>query len=165
MFMRRPAYLGEDSGSQAIAGESPRILEQFWNNPKIVSQTVSHWLPHFPNSKLHTQLELEARVGIGELSPRKQGENSGFCWQFKHIRFNRIIPFLTLLVSVLVSVKKERIPKVWTFGAGLGWRKAQDHDWRLNRGRFSRAIFWAAVAVIGRSNPRCGARRNCHCRQ
>jgi len=65
MFMRRPSYLGEDSGSQAIAGESSRILKQFWNNPKIVSQTVSHWLSETPNSLLHTQLELEAGVGIG----------------------------------------------------------------------------------------------------
>jgi hypothetical protein len=63
--MRHPSYLGEDSGSQAIAGESPRILEQSWNNPKIVSQTVSRRLSRFPNSLLHKQLELEARVGIG----------------------------------------------------------------------------------------------------
>jgi hypothetical protein len=42
MFMRHPAYRGEDSGGQAIAGESSRIVAQFWNNPKIVSQTVSH---------------------------------------------------------------------------------------------------------------------------
>jgi hypothetical protein len=62
--MRYPAYLGEDSGSQAIAGEFSRILKQSWNNPKIVSQTVSHWLPESPNPLLHTQLELEARVGI-----------------------------------------------------------------------------------------------------
>jgi hypothetical protein len=61
MFMRRPSYLDEDSGSQAIAGESSRILKQSWSNPKIVSQTVSHWPSHFPNSLLHTQLELEAR--------------------------------------------------------------------------------------------------------
>jgi hypothetical protein len=65
MFMRHPSYLGEYSGSQAIAGESSRILKQSWNNPKIVSQTVSHRLPHFPNSLLLKQLELEARVGIG----------------------------------------------------------------------------------------------------
>ena len=64
MFMRRPSYLDEDSGSQAIAGESSRILKQSWNNPKIVSQTVSHWASETPNSVLHTQLELEARVGI-----------------------------------------------------------------------------------------------------
>jgi hypothetical protein len=68
MFMRHPSYLGEDSGSQAIAGESSRILKQSWANPKIVSQTVSHWLSHFPNSLLHNQLELEARVGIGRLT-------------------------------------------------------------------------------------------------
>jgi hypothetical protein len=64
MFMRRPSYLDEDSGSQAIAGESSQIVEQSWNNPKIVSQTVSHWPSHFPNSLLQAQLELEARVGI-----------------------------------------------------------------------------------------------------
>jgi hypothetical protein len=64
MFMRRPSYLGEDSGSQAIPGQSSRILKQFWSNPKVVSQTVSHWLSEPPNSLLHTQLELEARVGI-----------------------------------------------------------------------------------------------------
>jgi hypothetical protein len=69
MFMRRPSYLGEDSGSQAIAGESSRILEQSWNNPKIVSQTVSHWLSVTLKSLLHTQLELEARVGIGHIFP------------------------------------------------------------------------------------------------
>ena len=62
--MRHPAYLGEDSGSQAIAGEFSRILAQFWSNPKIVNQTVSHWLSASPNPLLHTQLELEARVGI-----------------------------------------------------------------------------------------------------
>ena len=69
--MRHPAYLGEDSGSQAIAGESSRILKQSWANPKIVSQTVSHWLSETPNSLPHMRLELEARVGIeqvGELS-------------------------------------------------------------------------------------------------
>jgi hypothetical protein len=64
MFMRHPAYLGEDSGSQAIAGEFSRIVEQFWSNPKIVSQTVSHWLSETPNPLLHPQLELEAGVGI-----------------------------------------------------------------------------------------------------
>src|SRR5271168_287928 len=64
MFMRHPSYLGEDSGSQAIAGESSRILKQSWNNPKIVSQTVSRRLSHFPNSLLLKQQELEARVGI-----------------------------------------------------------------------------------------------------
>src|SRR5271168_3928457 len=69
MFMRHPAYLGEDSGSQAIAGESSRIVKQSWNNPKIVSQTVSHWLSAASNSLLHTQLEMEARVGIGEAKP------------------------------------------------------------------------------------------------
>jgi hypothetical protein len=69
MFMRRPSYLDEDSGSQAIAGESSRILEQSWSNPKIVSQTVSHWASETPNSLLHAQLELEARVGIGQISP------------------------------------------------------------------------------------------------
>jgi hypothetical protein len=65
--MRHPAYLGEDSGSQAIAGESSRIVEQFWSNPKIVSQTVSHWLSESPNPLPHTRLELEARVGIGQV--------------------------------------------------------------------------------------------------
>ena len=65
--MRHPAYLGEDSGSQAIAGESSRILKQSWANPKIVSQTVSHWLSVTPNSLLHTQLEMDARVGIERL--------------------------------------------------------------------------------------------------
>jgi hypothetical protein len=69
MFMRRPSYLDEDSGSQAIVGQSAQILEQSWNNPKIVSQTVSHWLSHFPNSLLQPQLELEARVGIGQFTP------------------------------------------------------------------------------------------------
>jgi hypothetical protein len=69
MFMRRPSYFDEDSGSQAIVGQCAQILKQSWNNPKIVSQTVSHWLSHFPNSLLHTQLELEARVGIGQISP------------------------------------------------------------------------------------------------
>jgi hypothetical protein len=67
--MRRPSYLDEDSGSQAIVGQSAQILEQSWSNPKIVSQTVSHWLSETPNSLLHSQLELEARVGIGQDSP------------------------------------------------------------------------------------------------
>lgn len=62
--MRRPSYLGEDSGSQAITGQPPRIVKQSWTNPIIVSQTVSHWLFQRPNSLLHTQLKLEARVGI-----------------------------------------------------------------------------------------------------
>jgi hypothetical protein len=39
-------------------------VKQYWNNPKIVSQTVSHWLSESPNSLLLKQLELEARVGI-----------------------------------------------------------------------------------------------------
>jgi hypothetical protein len=69
MFMRHPAYLDEDSGSQAIAGESSRIVEQFWSNPKIVSQTVSHWLSLRPKPLLHTQLRMEARVGIGHIFP------------------------------------------------------------------------------------------------
>jgi hypothetical protein len=72
MFMRRPSYWSEDSGSQAIVGQCTQILKQSWNNPKIVSQTVSqtvsHWLSHFPNSLLHAQLELEARVGIGRFT-------------------------------------------------------------------------------------------------
>ena len=36
---------------------------------KTVSQTVSHWHPETPNSLLHTQLELEARVGIAQGLP------------------------------------------------------------------------------------------------
>ena len=60
MFMRRSSYLGEDSGGQAIFGESFQIVEQSWNNPKIVSQTVSHWLSESPNSLLLMQLDLEA---------------------------------------------------------------------------------------------------------
>jgi hypothetical protein len=39
-------------------------LEQFWSNPKIVSQTVSHWLSAPPKPLLHSQMDLEARVGI-----------------------------------------------------------------------------------------------------
>jgi len=31
---------------------------------RTVSQTVSHWLPWYPNSLLLQQLELEARIGI-----------------------------------------------------------------------------------------------------
>jgi hypothetical protein len=53
-------YFGEDSGSQAIAGEFSRILEQFWSNPKIVSQWLFKPL-------LHSQMELEARVGIEQV--------------------------------------------------------------------------------------------------
>jgi hypothetical protein len=67
--MRRPSYLDEDSDSQAIAGESSRILKQSWNNPKVVSQTVSQtvsrWASETPNSLLLQQLGMEARVGIG----------------------------------------------------------------------------------------------------
>jgi hypothetical protein len=63
MFMRHPSYLGEDSGSQAIAGESSRIVKQSWNNPKI----VSHCLPETPNPLLHTQLGMEAGVGIEQV--------------------------------------------------------------------------------------------------
>jgi len=68
--MRHPAYLGEDSGSQAIAGEFSRILKQSWSNPKIVSQTVSHRLSKPPKPLLHSQMELEARVGIGLIRTR-----------------------------------------------------------------------------------------------
>jgi hypothetical protein len=74
MFMRHPAYLGEDSGNQAIAGESSRILKQFWGNRKI----VSHWLSETPNPLPHTRLELEARVEIGRLMSDFQGQNTRF---------------------------------------------------------------------------------------
>lgn len=44
------------------------MVPEYWNNTETgasaVSQTVSHWLSEPPNSLLHRQLELEARVGI-----------------------------------------------------------------------------------------------------
>jgi len=54
-----------------------QILKQSWNNPKIVSQTVSHWLSETPNSLLLMQLELEARVGIELPIPRRLLEING----------------------------------------------------------------------------------------
>jgi hypothetical protein len=111
MFMRHPSYLDEDSGSQAIAGESSRILEQSWNNPKIVSQTVSPWLPHFPNSLLQAQLELEARVGIGQFTPLLHPKYTRFHWLLNINRHNPTIPFLTPLVSVLVSARRTKVLK------------------------------------------------------
>jgi hypothetical protein len=55
MFMRRPSYLGEDSGRQAIVGQCAQILKQSWNNPKIVSHSVSHRPFQNPKSLLHKQ--------------------------------------------------------------------------------------------------------------
>jgi hypothetical protein len=36
---------------------------------KLVSVLVSFWTPEPPKPMLHTQLELEARVGIGRIPP------------------------------------------------------------------------------------------------
>jgi hypothetical protein len=36
---------------------------------KLVSVLVSVWTPEPPKPMLHTQLELEARVGIGRVPP------------------------------------------------------------------------------------------------
>jgi len=66
MFMRRPSYLGEDFGSQALAGQSSRVLKKLWINPKVVSQIVSHRLQNLLISVLLNQRELEAKVGIGQ---------------------------------------------------------------------------------------------------
>jgi hypothetical protein len=87
MFMRHPAYLGEDSGNQAIAGESSRILKQFWGNRKI----VSHWLSETPNPLPHTRLELEARVEIDRVSSSTSHSKSivygiAYCFTIKELR-------------------------------------------------------------------------------
>jgi len=39
-----------------------------------------HWLPELPNPLLHTQLELEARVGIGRFTS---------CFEVKNMRFRQ----------------------------------------------------------------------------
>jgi hypothetical protein len=88
---------------------------------------------------------MEARVGIGLITPPLQFKYSSFHWQINLNRLNQPILFLTPLVSVLVSASQiaranQGFPKVTTFGAGLGWRKAQGTA-RLNRQRVSRAIF------------------------
>jgi hypothetical protein len=69
MQLHQASYLGEDSGSQAIAGQSSRIVKQFWRNLKTVSQIVSHRTFSAPQSLLQTQLDLEAKIGIGWLMP------------------------------------------------------------------------------------------------
>jgi hypothetical protein len=106
-------------------GQSSRILKQSWKNPKIVSQTVSHRLSWTPNSLLHTQLELEARVGIGlatvtyneilpafpELLKRTlplffQAGSSTFTHVFTHVvRVPRVCVYLTSCGSKLKGGK------------------------------------------------------------
>jgi len=46
---------------------------------------------------------LEARVGIGQFAPLLHPKYPPFHWLLKHNRLNPAIPFLTPLVSVLVS--------------------------------------------------------------
>ena len=48
---------------------------------------------------------MEPAVGFDRFSSRLQGKNSRFHWEFKLNRFNRTIPILTCLVSVLVSTR------------------------------------------------------------
>jgi hypothetical protein len=47
---------------------------------------------------------MEARVGIGHLSPRLHLKYALFHWEIKQKRFNPILSFSIRLVSVLVSV-------------------------------------------------------------
>jgi hypothetical protein len=47
---------------------------------------------------------MEARVGIGQFTPLLHLKYSEFHWLFNINRHNPTIPFLTPLVSVLVSV-------------------------------------------------------------
>ncbi len=49
------------------------------------------------------QFKMEARVGIGRFTQRLQPHYARFDWQFKLNRLNSVVPFLTPLVSVLVS--------------------------------------------------------------
>ena len=53
-----------------------RILRQFSTIISVVSQTVSHWLSQLPISLLRSQLEMEARVGIGRLKRRNRLKNA-----------------------------------------------------------------------------------------
>jgi hypothetical protein len=46
---------------------------------------------------------MEARVGIGQFPPRLQANYARFYWLLNIDRLNPAIPFLTRLVSVLVS--------------------------------------------------------------
>jgi hypothetical protein len=48
-----------------VAGELPPVILISSGAPNLVSVSVSVWTPRPPNPLLHTQLELEARVGIG----------------------------------------------------------------------------------------------------
>jgi hypothetical protein len=40
----RPEHFKCQQTVQLITRQLSRILKQLWNNPKVVSQTVSHWL-------------------------------------------------------------------------------------------------------------------------
>ena len=47
-----------------VTGELPPVNLIAYGAPKLVSVPVSIWTPRPPNTLLHTQLELEAGVGI-----------------------------------------------------------------------------------------------------
>ena len=112
-----------------IAGEFSRILEQSWSNPKIVSQTVSHWLSESPNSLLLQQLELEARVGI-EPTNAAFAEPCLTTWLPRRERADKLnffcLPRKTNRCSIFESQLVSLFPKV--FGLENSYRRDDAGD-------------------------------------
>jgi hypothetical protein len=68
------------------------------------NSVTQHFTDNFARFPPKSQQKgLEARVGIDQFPPRLQRHYARFYWLLKHNPFNLSIPFLTPLVSVLVS--------------------------------------------------------------
>jgi hypothetical protein len=63
--------------------------------------------------KLLFNNNLNARVGIGRFSTLLQVKYAWFHWLIKQIHLYQTMPFLTLLVSVLVSAIPQRTPALF----------------------------------------------------
>jgi hypothetical protein len=102
-----------------VAGELPPVIMITYGAPKLVSVSVSVLDPPTPNSLLHTQLELEAEVGIEPTIQLLQsralplGDPAFVSPKAYNASASTQVPFFTLLPRFIVRIPADvGLPKV-----------------------------------------------------
>lgn len=108
-----------------MSSECPVAAQWVHFDRPVKPADISADIPHFQltNTLKNKAFELEARVGIGQFTPLLQAKYTRFHWLLNIIRHNPAIPFLTPLVSVLVSVVVFNISTIEN--GGTAWKILQ----------------------------------------